>query len=224
MFVFLRAAQLGQAAVLAAALLSSCGRPARSLSQPASGRVAPPVLVVPPPALTVIMTRADGSGGVADKALVAAETNQIYNNMQAWLLQHARPFQLRMPVEAAGPAATDAAATVRTLAAQHQADQVLLTQVYHQRVYAPVPLAVSPATVVTQTTEAGNVTTSATAASTGPAFREEISVDLTLYQADGTIMWKHNQRGTPNSLYPTAGYVADWLVNRALDNMPRSGR
>lgn len=224
MFSF-RAGFRALACVAGAGWLSSCAVATGTPSM-AAAPVPQAVLVVARPIVISTVARPDGTAASPDPVLVAAEAAQLHNTLQAWLLRRAPSTQLRVPPNQA-PLATpaDDAATARLLAAQQQSDLVLITHLYHHRMYFTVPGAPQTSlTVAAQTTAPGTVINVPAPTSPGPFFREELSADMTLYAAGGTVRWKYTRRGTPDASYPTAGHVADNMVRTGLMNMPLPGR
>ena len=207
------------ASLLAAGLLSGCTRRPPS---PAKNQTVP-TLTLPAPIVSYLVTRADGFTLPPDGALAAAEANQLHSTLHVWLLKHAHRIRVALPTETVKPAAANQsdAAWARALAASEQTELVLITHLYHQRVFRAMALQ-SAQTIVTQATTTPGTVINIPVGESGPSFTEELSIDLTLYRATGEVVWKYSKRDIPGFFHPSSGSVADHLVETALSSMPLS--
>jgi hypothetical protein len=201
--------------VLAALLSSSCTR----LPQSSSATGAAPTLALPLPVVSYIVTQPNGSTLPPEATMAAAEASQVHNRLHIWFLKHARKVRVAIPTETAKPATLlqSDAAWARSLAASEQCELVLVTHVYHQRIFYSNGGLQQVQTVAAESSTPAAVSIVPTAS----GFTEEISVDLTLYRATGEVVWKRSARETPGFFRRSSGYVTDHLVKKTLRVMPR---
>jgi len=199
------------AASLTLGLLSGC---ARTQSASVANRTAPLTLALPLPIVSYIVTQPDGSTLPPSASLATAEASQLHNTMHTWLLRYGHKTRVAI-TETEKPAAQSDAAWARVLAASEHSDAVLVTRLYHQRVFystgsqqvqAVAAQGQVPATIVTVPTASG--------------FTEELSIDVTLYRATGEVIWKRSDRAKPGYFRSGAGQITDHLAKQALQAMP----
>ncbi|UOG74959.1 hypothetical protein MTX78_22940 [Hymenobacter tibetensis] len=167
--------------------------------------------------MSYIVTPPNGSILLPEPIVAAAEANQIHDRLQVWFLKHARKATVAIPGETAKPvtAMQSDAVWARSLAASEKSALVVVTHVYHQRIFHGALQQVQA--VAAESTTPATVTLVPTAS----GFIEEVRVDLTVYRATGEVVSKHTERGTPGFFQPSSGYVTDHLVKKALKAMPR---
>ena len=199
---------------LVALVVSGCAQ----MPQPAGTIGAAPKLALPLPIVSYIVTQPNGSTLPPEPTMAAAEANQIHDRLHVWFLKHARNARVTVPTETAKLATSmqSDAIWARSLAASEQCELVLVTHLYHQRIFHSNGALQQVQAVATEST------TPATLAlvSVASGFTEEVSLHLTLYRATGEVVWKRTERETPGFFHASSGYVTDHLVKRALKAMP----
>ncbi|MBC8083493.1 MAG: hypothetical protein H7Z21_09805 [Hymenobacter sp.] len=193
-------------------LAAGCGPALRVYTSPAlkAAHQRPRTIAILPLALTV--NTVAGPGGAEQAPTTAGEAAMLQQMLYSIILQQVnkRPILFRNlePYQLpSGALVMDAA-----LAKRLDVEAFLVTRLHRtQTLYPPVASAVT-----TYNSAAATATATSTPAAVGGY--SEVLLDMALYDGEGRLLWKYNERQTP--WLGTAGRVTEHMMEEGMHKFP----
>lgn len=197
-------------------LLPGCATPLRIYTSPVlrAAQQRPRTIAILPLDLTVNIVTGPGTTQAA--APTTGEAAMLQQMLYSMLLQQGRrrPVVIRNVDQRQLPAGDASLASVLPLARQWGVEALLITQIYRTQTLRSA----LPSTVTVYNDAAATATATSTGAATYTS--EEVMLDMALYDVNGLLLWKYNNRATPLMTYTTAGRLTERLMEEGLSTFP----